>query len=156
MICCPLHPQWHISVNPNANKKIPFAKMPLEITFTKLPPFCSGLSVLVSMLHSLAFRFGKTHPWVGILLTMKAWTLSKHMLRMFGHHELVFGIGTAHCRFLPSIIPRSVLNTLRSRQNNCRGHSNIFSWIKMCDFRLKVHHIVFPSAQLTIFQYWFR
>ena len=36
---------------------------------------------------------------------MKAWTLSKHMLRMFGHHELVFGIGTAHCRFSQALFP---------------------------------------------------
>ena len=34
--------------------------------------------------------------------------------------------------------------------------SNAFSWIKMFEFRLRFHWILFPGIQLTIFQHWFR
>ena len=34
--------------------------------------------------------------------------------------------------------------------------SNVFSWMKMLEFRLKVHWSLFIRIQLTIFQYWFR
>ena len=34
--------------------------------------------------------------------------------------------------------------------------SNAFSWMKMLEFRLKFHWSLFLSAQLTIFQHWFR
>ena len=34
--------------------------------------------------------------------------------------------------------------------------SNAFSWMKMLEFRLKLHCSLFPRAQLTIFQQWFR
>ena len=34
--------------------------------------------------------------------------------------------------------------------------SNAFSWMKMFNFRLRFHWIVFPRVQLTIFQHWFR
>ena len=35
-------------------------------------------------------------------------------------------------------------------------YSNAFSWMKMFEFRLKFHWSLFPRAQLTIFQHWFR
>ena len=34
--------------------------------------------------------------------------------------------------------------------------SNAFSWMKMLQFRLKIHWSLFPRVQLTIFQHWFR
>ena len=34
--------------------------------------------------------------------------------------------------------------------------SNVFSWIKMYEFRLRFHWSLFPRVQLTIFQHWFR
>ena len=34
--------------------------------------------------------------------------------------------------------------------------SNAFSWMKMYEFQLKFHWILFPRVQLTIFQHWFR
>ena len=34
--------------------------------------------------------------------------------------------------------------------------SKAFSWIKMYEFRLRFHWILFPMVQLTIFQHWFR
>ena len=34
--------------------------------------------------------------------------------------------------------------------------SNAFSWMKMLEFRLKIHWSLFPRVQLTIFQHWFR
>ena len=34
--------------------------------------------------------------------------------------------------------------------------SNAFSWMKMFDFRLKCHWILFLMVQLTISQHWFR
>ena len=34
--------------------------------------------------------------------------------------------------------------------------SNIFSWMKMLEFRLKFHWSLFSRVQLTIFQHWFR
>ena len=34
--------------------------------------------------------------------------------------------------------------------------SNGFSWMKMYEFRLKLHWSLFPRVQLTIFQHWFR
>ena len=34
--------------------------------------------------------------------------------------------------------------------------SNAFSWMKMYRFRLRFHWSLFPRAQLTIFQHWFR
>ena len=33
---------------------------------------------------------------------------------------------------------------------------NIFSWMKMYEFRLKFHWSLFLRVQLTIFQHWFR
>ena len=48
------------------------------------------------------------------------------------------------------------LNTWRLRQN---GHhfpediSNAFSWMKMHEFRVRLHWSLFPRAQLTIFQH---
>ena len=34
--------------------------------------------------------------------------------------------------------------------------SNAFCWMKMYEFRLTFHWILFPRVQLTIFQHWFR
>ena len=34
--------------------------------------------------------------------------------------------------------------------------SNVFSWMKMLEFRLKFHWSLFASVQLTIFRNWFR
>ena len=34
--------------------------------------------------------------------------------------------------------------------------SNAFSWMKMCEYRLKFHWRLFPRVQLTISQHWFR
>ena len=34
--------------------------------------------------------------------------------------------------------------------------SNTFSWMKIYEFRLGFHWSLFPRAQLTIFQHWFR
>ena len=34
--------------------------------------------------------------------------------------------------------------------------SKAFSWIKMCQFRLRFHQSLFPRVQLKIFQHWFR
>ena len=34
--------------------------------------------------------------------------------------------------------------------------SNVFSWMKMYEFRLRFHWSLFPRVQLTIFQHWFR
>ena len=34
--------------------------------------------------------------------------------------------------------------------------SNAFPWMKLYEFRLKFHWILFPGVQLTIFQHWFR
>ena len=34
--------------------------------------------------------------------------------------------------------------------------ANAFSWMKMYEFRLRFHWILFPGVQLTIFQHWFR
>ena len=34
--------------------------------------------------------------------------------------------------------------------------SNVFSSMKMCEFRWKFHWSLFPRVQLTIFQHWFR
>ena len=33
--------------------------------------------------------------------------------------------------------------------------SNAFSWMKMCEFRLKIHWSLFLKVLLTIFQHWF-
>ena len=33
--------------------------------------------------------------------------------------------------------------------------SNAFSWMKMFEFRLRFHWILFPGVQLTIFKHWF-
>ena len=37
-----------------------------------------------------------------------------------------------------------------------RAFSNVFSWMKMFEFRLKFHWSLFLRVQLTIFQHWFR
>ena len=34
--------------------------------------------------------------------------------------------------------------------------SNAFSWMEMCEFRLRIHWSLFLRAYLTIFHYWFR
>ena len=34
--------------------------------------------------------------------------------------------------------------------------SNAFSWLKMFEFQLRFHWILFPGVQLTIFQHWLR
>ena len=33
---------------------------------------------------------------------------------------------------------------------------NAFPWMKMYEFRIRFHWILFPGVQLTIFQHWFR
>ena len=51
------------------------------------------------------------------------------------------------------------INTLRPWQMDAISQtpfSNAFSWMKMFEFRLKVHWSLFPRVQLTIFQQWFR
>ena len=51
------------------------------------------------------------------------------------------------------------INTLRPRHMDAMSQttfSNAFSWMKMFEFRLKVHWSLFPTVQLTIFQQWFR
>ena len=52
----------------------------------------------------------------------------------------------------------SLVNTLRPKQNG-RQYSDIFKCIflmKIYEFRLRFHWIVFPRVQLTTFQHWFR
>ena len=34
-------------------------------------------------------------------------------------------------------------------------HSNAFSWMKMCEFRLRLHWCLSTGLELTIFQHWF-
>ena len=53
----------------------------------------------------------------------------------------------------------SSVSTLGPRQNSrhfAKTFSNAFSWMKIFEFRLKVHWILFLMVQLTIFQLWFR
>ena len=48
----------------------------------------------------------------------------------------------------------SLINTLRQRQNGRHlqtTFSNAFSWMKIFEFRLRFHWILFPGVQLTIF-----
>ena len=50
-------------------------------------------------------------------------------------------------------------NPLRPRQMAAifqTTFSNAFSWMKMYEFRLRFHWILFPRVQLTISQHWFR
>ena len=50
------------------------------------------------------------------------------------------------------------INTLRPRQNARHSQttfSSTFSWMKMFEFRLKVHWSLFLRVELTIFQHWF-
>ena len=51
-------------------------------------------------------------------------------------------------------------NSLRLRQNGRRFlqtmFSNAFSWMKIFEYRLKIHWSLFLRVQLTIFQHWFR
>ena len=52
------------------------------------------------------------------------------------------------------------LNTLWPRQNGrqlSRRHFQMhFYWMKLYEFRLKCHCILFPRVQITLFQHWFR
>ena len=51
------------------------------------------------------------------------------------------------------------LNTLRQRQigRHLKAiFSNAFSWMQMCEFRLRFPQRLFLRFELTIFQYWFR
>ena len=51
------------------------------------------------------------------------------------------------------------VNSLRPRQMPAifqTTFSNAFSWMKMFEFRLTFHWILFPGVKLTIFQHWFR
>ena len=50
-------------------------------------------------------------------------------------------------------------NTLMPKQNGRHFADAIldsFSWMKMCEFRLKFHWSLFLRVRLTIFQHWFR
>ena len=50
----------------------------------------------------------------------------------------------------------SNINTMKSRQNGRlfqTTFSNAFSWIKMCEFRLRFHWSLFLRIQLTILQH---
>ena len=52
-----------------------------------------------------------------------------------------------------------VINTMRPRQNGRHftvTFSNAFPWIKMYEFRLKLHWSLFPRVHLRIFQHYFR
>ena len=50
------------------------------------------------------------------------------------------------------------VNTLRPRQNGRHFQttfSNVFSWMKMYEFRLRFQWSLFPRFKLTIFLHWF-
>ena len=52
---------------------------------------------------------------------------------------------------LPKIITRNKMAVISQTTL-----SNVFSWMKMLEFRLKFYWCVFLRVQLTIFQHWFR
>ena len=57
------------------------------------------------------------------------------------------------------ILVKMIFNTLRSRQMATIFqiiYSNEFSWMKLYEFQLKFHWILFLRVQLTIFQHWLR
>ena len=64
-----------------------------------------------------------------------------------------------NCRWFCSGLNVLTINTLRPRQNGRHFQttfSNVFSWMKMYEFRLKFHWTLFLRVQLTISQHWFR
>ena len=54
--------------------------------------------------------------------------------------------------------PMALTHWGRDEMNNISQttFSNVFSSMKMYEFRLKFHWSLFPSVQLSIFQHWFR
>ena len=59
--------------------------------------------------------------------------------------------------FLQADMIYSSFNTLRPRQNGSQFPDDIFKWIfllKICEFWLRFHWILFPIVQLTIVQHW--
>ena len=66
---------------------------------------------------------------------------------------------TSICLYYSYDLISSTFNTLRPRQMDAISQttlSNAFSWMKMCELRLKFHWSLFARVQLTIFQHWFR
>ena len=66
---------------------------------------------------------------------------------------------TMGCDCSSMLYPNDRVNILRPWQMDAISQttfSNVFSWMKMFEFRLKFHWSLFPRVQLTIFQQWFR
>ena len=88
------------------------------------------------------------------------WATFKHMLVLYvwafsvkfnsGECQMISLIGSDNGTAVTVV----ELNTLRPRQNGQHFRttfSNVFSWMKMCDLRLKFHWSLFPGVHLTIF-----
>ena len=77
----------------------------------------------------------------------------------YGVHR-ISGFLSYHYSLDSNIVPRfSGLNTLRPRLNGRHftdDISNEFSWMKMYEYWLKFHWILFPRVQWTISQHWSR
>ena len=59
----------------------------------------------------------------------------------------------------PQCVTQFRFNTLRPRQMAAVSQTTLsttFSWMKILEFRLRLHWSLFPRVKLTIFRHWFR
>ena len=70
----------------------------------------------------------------------------------------LFKFGIMCCMLSMLLMSSSLTHWGRDEMNNISQttFSNVFSSMKMFEFRLKFHWSLFPRVQLTIFQHWFR
>ena len=115
------------------------------------PPLCLMCFKLTSVTLCVGLNRASSAPTGRIplpgLYTGSIWLLLQILVTLLGE-VVVVGRVVEEC-----------FNTLRPRQMDAISQttfSNVFSWMKMYEFRLTFHWSLFLGVQLTIFQHWFR
>ena len=111
-----------------------FKKMRLKMSPAKWGPFCLGLNVLTMIIPpNTSWR------------TCTIWADVAAYVMM-------------HSGYIPMIWYFSLTHWGRDKMAAIfqTTFSNVFSWMKIREFRLRFHWILFPRVKLTIMQHWFR
>ena len=101
--------------------------------------------------------------WFDEYLTIIVWIFDMNALSFAGNFGVVYkGVlrrGGEVTDVAVKTIKSESFNTLRPRRMDAISQTTFpstFSWMKMVEFRLKVHWSLFLRVELTIFQHWFR
>ena len=98
--------------------------------------------------HMASMDWTKRRRWI-----FKCWDLVQLILEVWPYFVV-----SVICQPISSLLvcPLTHWGTDKMADISQKTYSNEFSWMKVCEYRLKFHWSLFLRVQLTISQHWFR